>query len=89
MVTRNQLPEGLLPISRKPDGRSFGFGFAVRVEKIDSEPSSVREYDWLGGAGTNFWISRRDELVIITLSQQPPMCYQFGQAVKTIVYAPI
>ena len=54
MMTRNQLPEHLIPITRGPAGRGFGLGFAVRVHKIDSEPSSVREYEWYGGAGTEF-----------------------------------
>ena len=88
MMTRNQLPERLIPITRGSAGRGFGLGFAVRVHKIDSEPSSVGEYEWYGGAGTEFWISPRDELVVITLTQQLPM-RQFGQALKPIVYGAI
>jgi len=88
MMTRNQLPESLLPISRRPAGRGFGLGFAVRVRRIDSEPSSIGEYEWLGGAGTEFWISPRDELVVITLTQNLPM-RQLGRALKPIVYGAI
>ncbi|MCS5539780.1 MAG: hypothetical protein NZ804_07285, partial [Roseibacillus sp.] len=66
----------------------FGLGFAVRVEKIDSEPSSIGEYEWLGGAGTEFWISPRDELVVITLSQALPM-RDLGATVKPLVYSAI
>ena len=85
MMIRNQLPEGVGPISRRPEGRGFGLGFAVRIEKIDSEPSSLGEYEWLGGAGTEFWLSPRDELAVITLSQSLPM-RQLGRAIKPIVY---
>ena len=31
MMTRNQLPEGVGEISRKPAGRGFGLGFAFRI----------------------------------------------------------
>ena len=84
-MTRNQLPDSAYPISRPPGGRGFGLGFAVRVEKIDSEPSSIGEYEWLGGAGTEFWISPRDELTVITLSQALPM-RDLGATVKPLVY---
>jgi CubicO group peptidase (beta-lactamase class C family) len=87
-MTRNQLPDSAYPISRPPGGRGFGLGFAVRVEKIDSEPSSIGEYEWLGGAGTEFWISPRDELVVITLSQALPM-RNLGATVKPLVYSAI
>lgn len=84
----NHVPSNLLPISRKPTGRGFGLGFAVRIEEIDSEPSSMGEYEWLGGAGTEFWISPQDELVVITLTQQLPM-RQLGRALKPVIYGAI
>ena len=87
-MTRDQLPPGVGEISRRPRGRGFGLGFAVRIRKIDSEPSSIGEYEWLGGAGTEFWLSPREDLVVITLSQQLPM-RQLGQAIKPIVYGAV
>ena len=84
-MTRNQLPDAAYPISRPPRGRGFGLGFAVRVEKIESEPSSIGEYEWLGGAGTEFWISPRDQLAVVTLSQASPM-RDLGATVKPLVY---
>ena len=87
-MTRDQLPPGVGEISRRPEGRGFGLGFAVRIRKIDSEPSSIGEYEWLGGAGTEFWLSPREDLVVITLSQQLPM-RQLGQAIKPIVYGAV
>jgi len=84
-MRRNHLPKQLIPISRPPKGRGFGLGFAVRVERVDSEPSSIGEYEWLGGAGTEFWLSPRDELVVITLTQAMPMS-DLGSRLKPIVY---
>ena len=84
-MIRNQLPEGGGEIDRRPEGRGFGLGFAVRTRKIDTVPSSIGEYEWLGGAGTEYWLSPKDELVVITLTQQIPMI-ELGQEIKPIVY---
>ena len=88
MMTRNQLPEGLLPIDRKPEGRGFGLGFAVRVRKLDANPSPIGEYEWYGGAGTEFWISPQDALAVVVLSQQLPM-EQLGKSLRPVIYAAI
>lgn len=88
MMRRNQLPEALLPIDRKPEGRGFGLGFAVRVRRIDANPSPVGEYEWYGGAGTEFWISPHDDLAVVILSQLLPML-QLGQALRPVIYAAI
>jgi CubicO group peptidase (beta-lactamase class C family) len=86
MMTRNQLPEGLGEISRAPAGRGFGLGFAVRIREIDSAP--LGEYEWLGGLGTEFFVSPSHELVVITLSNQSPM-QQIKRAVRPVVYGAI
>ena len=87
-MIRNQLPVGVGEIDRRPDGRGFGLGFAVRTRKIANAPSSIGEYEWLGGAGTEYWLSPKDKLVVITLTQQMPMV-ELGQALKPIVYSAI
>lgn len=84
LVTRNQLPEGVGEITRPPAGRGFGLGFAVRIRKTDSSP--LGECEWLGGLGTEFFISPGDELAVITLNNQRPM-RQVMRAVNPIVYA--
>ena len=81
---RNQLPEGVGEITRAPKGRGFGLGFAVRVRKIDSSP--IGECEWLGGLGTEFFISPKDELAVITLSNQSPM-RQIKSEVRPYVYS--
>ena len=81
---RDQLPEGVGEITRAPKGRGFGLGFAVRVRKIDSSP--IGECEWLGGLGTEFFISPKDELAVITLSNQSPM-RQIKSEVRPYVYS--
>ena len=48
-MTRNQIPDGVGEISRRPEGRGFGLGFAVRIREIAGNPSPLGEYEWLGG----------------------------------------
>ena len=81
---RDQLPEGVGEITRAPKGRGFGLGFAVRIRKIDSSP--IGECEWLGGLGTEFFISPKDELAVITLSNQSPM-RQIKSEVRPYVYS--
>ncbi len=81
---RDQLPEGVGEITRAPKGRGFGLGFAVRIRKIDSSP--LGECEWLGGLGTEFFISPKDDLAVITLSNQSPM-KQIKGKVRPFVYS--
>ena len=81
---RDQLPEGVGEITRAPKGRGFGLGFAVRIRKIDSSP--LGECEWLGGLGTEFFISPKDDLTVITLSNQSPM-RQIKSKVRPFVYS--
>ena len=81
---RDQLTEGVGEITRAPKGRGFGLGFAVRIRKIDSSP--LGECEWLGGLGTEFFISPKDDLAVITLSNQSPM-KQIKSKVRPFVYS--
>ena len=89
-MTRNQLPESLIPIRKAPqeryDGLGFGLGFAVRVEPSGFVPGAeTGEYGWIGGASTEFTISPRSGLVIITLTQFMPFS-PLSRTVKSIAY---
>ena len=93
LMTRNHLPENLIPLDKKPDeryaGLGFGLGVSVRVQQTDWVPASeVGEYGWIGGTSTEFWISPRDELVAITLAQHIPFS-ELSQTLKPLVYAAI
>jgi CubicO group peptidase (beta-lactamase class C family) len=83
MMLADQLPEGVGEISRPPKGRGFGLGFAVRIRKTDRSP--IGESEWLGGLGTEFFISPDHELAVITLSNQSPM-RQIKSVVRPVVY---
>ena len=93
LMTRNHLLEHLIPLDKKPDkryaGLGFGLGVSVRVQKTDWVPASqVGEYGWIGGASTEFWISPRDELVVITLAQHIPFS-ELSERIKPLAYAAI
>ena len=89
-MTRNQLPAALLPIRKAPqeryDGLGFGLGFSVRVEPSGFVPGAeVGEYGWIGGASTEFTLSPRSGLVIVTLTQFMPFS-PLSREVKAIAY---
>ncbi len=88
-MTENQLPESAYPISigiRRP-GVGFGLGFSVVVEKTDyTSRARIDEYGWGGAASTHFWISPRDGLAAVVLSQLMPFNFQLEQAIKPLLY---
>ena len=93
LMTRNHLPQHLIPLDKKPEDRygglGFGLGVSVRVQQTDWVPASqIGEYGWIGGTSTEFWISPRDELVAITLAQHLPFS-PLSHTVKPMVYAAI
>ena len=91
MMTRNQLPDEAYPIGAGGRaGVGFGLGFSVRVERSDGAPASrVGEYGWGGMASTHFWISPRDEIAVVVLTQHVPYSGRAENAVKPIVYEAI
>jgi CubicO group peptidase (beta-lactamase class C family) len=92
-MTKNQLPKEAYPISFgviKRPGIGFGLGFSVVVEKSLLFPSAhVGEYGWGGAASTHFWISPKDDLAVVVLTQHMPFSLQMELAVKPIVYRAI
>ena len=93
VMTRNHLPQHLIPLDKKPDkryaGLGFGLGVSVRVQKTDwVNASEVDEYGWIGGTSTEFWVSPRDELVAITLAQHIPFS-ELSERIKPLTYAAI
>ena len=93
LMTRNHLPQHLIPLDKKPEDRygglGFGLGVSVRVQQTDwVRASQIDEYGWIGGTSTEFWISPRDELVTITLAQHIPFS-PLSHTVKPMVYAAI
>ncbi|NQU25365.1 MAG: beta-lactamase family protein [Candidatus Nealsonbacteria bacterium] len=93
LMTRNHLPKEVMPIAFGPAKRlgvGFGLGFSVRVRQTVWESASrVGEYGWGGAASTHFWISPRDELVVVALTQYMPFSDRVERAVKPVVYEAI
>jgi CubicO group peptidase (beta-lactamase class C family) len=82
MMTSNQLPDSV----KRGENEGFGLGFSVRL-KDGRFPQG--EYGWGGAASTHFWISPKDELIVIALSQYMPFSSQLQNAVKSIIYESI
>ena len=54
-------------------GYGFGLGFAVRKgEGVANVPGSPGEYNWGGAAGTAFWVDRKEQLVVVIMTQTVP-----------------
>jgi len=79
MMTINQLPDSV----KRGENGGFGLGFSVRLSD-GKYPKG--EYGWGGAASTHFWISPRDELIVIALSQYMPFSSQLEDAVKSAIY---
>ena len=79
MMTSNQLPAGVT----RGEGGGFGLGFSVQT--VDGK-SPIGEYGWGGMASTHFWISPKDELAVVALSQRIPYSGQLENAIKSIIY---
>ena len=91
-MTKNQLPDEAFPIAFGPiqrPGVGFGLGFSVQANRDPLSPSRVGEFGWGGAASTHFWISPKDELVVIALQQFMPFSTRLEQTIKPLVYEAI
>ena len=63
------------------------WGFSVVVEETDySRMMHVGEFGWGGAASTHFWISPKDHLAVVVLTQHMPFSFLLEQTVKPLVY---
>jgi CubicO group peptidase (beta-lactamase class C family) len=68
-------------------GDGFGLGFGVRVGKDNpAGGQAVGEYYWGGAASTHFWISPKQDLVVVALEQFMPNRPKLQQAIKPLIY---
>ena len=86
MMTRNQMPGGGGMGRSKVLG--FGLGFRVWLEDRGAH-GRVGEYGWGGAASTFFWISPKDDLAVVALTQYMPFKTRVRQTVKRLVYQAI
>ena len=68
-------------------GVGFGFGFNVRDEMSDWDPQGrVGEYGWGGAASTHYWVSPKDDLIVLTLEQIMPYSFMTETKIKGLVF---
>ena len=90
LMTTSQLPPAVPHIyfgEQQRVGVGFGFGFSVREKMSEWDPDGrVGEYGWGGMASTHYWVSPKDELIVITLEQTLPYSFMTEFAVKGLSY---
>lgn len=90
LMTRNQLPKKLMPIRiglPPRNGIGFGLGFSVRVSMSEWDPGGrVGEFGWGGAASTHYWVSPKDELIVVTMEQFMPFNFGTEWALKKVIY---
>ncbi|HVU89820.1 MAG TPA: serine hydrolase domain-containing protein [Pirellulales bacterium] len=93
LMTRNHLPEKLVPIALGPlsmANTGFGLDFAVRVDTAKGEPAgSLGEYWWGGAASTQFFIAPREDLICVGMTQFMPATPTFVQDARKKLYAAV
>lgn len=93
LMTTNQLPKAIPAISlgEVRHGVGFGLGFNVRIadDKRWDPDAALGEFGWGGMASTHYWISPKDELVVVTMEQTLPYNWNLERAIKPLVYAAI
>ena len=68
-------------------GVGYGFGFNVRDKMSDWDPDGrVGEYGWGGAASTHYWISPKDDLVVVTLEQIMPYSFLTENKLKGLIF---
>jgi CubicO group peptidase (beta-lactamase class C family) len=68
----------------------FGLDFAVRVKVEPGEPAgSLGEYGWGGAASTQFFVSPREELICIGMTQYMPSTPIYFQDARKLLYSAI
>ncbi len=90
LMTTNQLPEKVGWIKfggQVREGVGFGLGFSVRDKMSDWDAQGhLGEYGWGGAASTHYWISPKDDLIVITMEQTMPFTFLTEFAVKGLIY---
>lgn len=90
LMTTNQIPKGggwVTFGNEVREGVGYGYGFSVRVKMSDWDPDGrLGEYGWGGAASTHYWISPKDDLVVLTLEQVMPYSFNTEWALKGLIY---
>jgi len=90
LMTTNQLSQKVSWIKfggQVREGVGFGLGFSVRDKMSTWDPEGhVGEYGWGGAASTHYWVSPKDDLIVVTMEQTMPYSFLTEFAVKGLIY---
>jgi CubicO group peptidase (beta-lactamase class C family) len=97
-MTSNHIPPGykyaspvqnqiFWPSPSMETGQGFGLGFAINCEPERSPlPGSKGDYYWAGVLGTYFWIDPKEELIAISMTQEPAQNMPYQHRMRYLVY---
>lgn len=88
-MTSNQLTDEMLPMNLMGnDLHGVGFGMGLRVNLNAEHNYFMRsgEYGWDGAASTHYWVSPKDDLAVVAMSQLMPFTSRLAREVKPLVY---
>lgn len=88
-VDRADISQPLMPGGPQQRGTGFGLGFAVVLDPAAAQLlGSPGEYSWSGAASTQFFVSPRDDLAVVFMTQlmAPPGLYTFGRDIRVTTY---
>ena len=90
LMTTNQLPKEIptITLGQQRHGTGFGLGFSVRtaIDNRWDKHARVGEFGWGGMASTHYWVSPKDELVVVTMEQTLPYNSNMETTLKPIIY---
>ncbi len=73
VMTVNRVPEALLPLGGRPNGRGWTLGFCVVMDPEPfAFPVSQDVFWWDGSAGTRFFIDPRQNMITVIMAQVSP-----------------
>lgn len=91
LMMTNQLADGVsigFPGMGRVEGKTFGLGGALTVTPSANDPAkSVGEFEWGGIAGTHWWISPKNNLAGLSMTQrQMGFWHPFSFEFKRLAY---
>ena len=95
MMRHNQLPEEVRWVNESDQdtpkgvqkGLGFGLGFSVTEELSEVYPASqLGEYGWDGVFSTHYWLSPKDDIIVVTFQQILPFSRLVIHGLKGPIY---
>ncbi|TMH67988.1 MAG: beta-lactamase family protein, partial [Betaproteobacteria bacterium] len=94
-MTSNQLEPGVQNniAAADPTKAGFGFGLTMAVRTSTGGPTMMGyagDFTWSGATGTDFWVSPKQQLVVVFMSAAPgPIRWHYRRMMNALVYQSI